>query len=179
MAGGAGAEAALRFLLDNGLGNGLDGPQGLADSAQWVTGAANPTSVPSFADNWNVTLSTMALLEYLEGSNRASLNFANLPEVKAALDTVFKAGDYTGNGVVDLADHNYWRATFGSINSLAADGNNNGVVDAGDYIVWRRNYAGPGAGSGASVPEPSAILLVLVSTSLVLVAGRRRTLSRG
>ena len=36
MAGRHGAEDALRFLLDNGLGNGLDGPQGLADSAQWV-----------------------------------------------------------------------------------------------------------------------------------------------
>ena len=39
MAGRRGAEDALRFLLDNGLGNGLDGPQGLADSAQWATGA--------------------------------------------------------------------------------------------------------------------------------------------
>ena len=53
-----------------------------------------------------MTLSTMALMEYLEGPNRPSLFFANLPEVKAALDTVFVAGDYTGNGVVDAADYN-------------------------------------------------------------------------
>ncbi len=42
MAGAPGAEDALRFLLDNGLGNGLDGPLGLADSAQWATGSAEP-----------------------------------------------------------------------------------------------------------------------------------------
>ena len=89
MAGAEGADDALRFLLDNGLVNGLDGPLGLADSAQWVTGAANPTAVPSWADNWNMTLSTMALMEFLEGPDRASLFFANLPEVEAALDTVF------------------------------------------------------------------------------------------
>ena len=71
-----GTEEALRFLLDNGLGNGLDGPLGLADSAQWATGAANPTSVPSFADNWNMTFSLMALMEFLEGPDRASRFFA-------------------------------------------------------------------------------------------------------
>ena len=32
LAGQPSAESALRFMLDNGLGNGLDGPQGLADS---------------------------------------------------------------------------------------------------------------------------------------------------
>ena len=62
LAGAPGADDALRYLLDNGLGSGLDGPLGLADSAQWATGAANPTDVPSFADNWNITLSTMALI---------------------------------------------------------------------------------------------------------------------
>ena len=148
LSGQPGAEDALRFLLDNGLGNGLDGPQGLADSAQWITGAANPTSVPSAADNWNIALSTMALMAYLDGTDRQSALFANQPEVKAALDTVFVAGDYNGDGVVDTADYNYWRSTYGSTNSLAADGNNDGVVDMADYVIWRRTCGGSGVGAG-------------------------------
>jgi hypothetical protein len=156
MAGAPGAEEALRFLLDNGLGNGLDGPQGFADSAQWMTGAANPIDVPSWVDNWNMTLSTMALLEYLEGPNRPSLFFANLPEVKSALDTVFIAGDYTGNGIVDTGDFNHWRQTFGSRTMLAADGNNNGEIDAGDYVIWRNAISAPGSGASQGVPEPTS-----------------------
>jgi Dockerin type I domain len=160
MSGAPGAENALRFLLDNGLGTGLDGPQGLADSAQWVTGAANPTSVPSFADNWNVTLSTMALLAYLDGADRQNLFFANLPEVRAALNTVFVAGDYNGDGLVNAADYTSWRGAIGSINSLAADGNNDGVVNAADYVIWRKSISTPGMGAAASVPEPGGYVLM-------------------
>jgi hypothetical protein len=164
LAGSESAEDSLRFLLDNGLGNGLDGPLGLADSAQWATGGANPSNVPSFADNWNITLSTMALMEYLDGPDRASFYFANLPEVKALLDTVFVRGDYTGNGAVDTADYNYWRTTFSSRTSLAADANIDGIVDAADYVLWRKIVSSPGGGAG--VPEPSSIAFVV---SAVLV----------
>jgi hypothetical protein len=157
MAGAAGSDAALRFLLDNGLGNGLDGPQGLADWALWSTGATNPSSVPSFADNWNIALSTMALLNFLDGANSQSRFFANLPEVKAALNTVYIAGDYNGDGIVNSADYTYWRTTLASINSLAADGNNNGVVDTADYVTWRKNASITGVGNGSSVPEPLGI----------------------
>jgi hypothetical protein len=161
LAGAPGSDAALRYLLDNGLGNGLDGPQGLADSAIWVTGATSPSTVPSTNDNWNLALSTMALMAYLDGADRQSALFANQPEVKAALDTVFIAGDYNGDGIVNSADYDYWRSTYGSVNSLAADGNNDGVVDMADYVVWREHVGSLGAGS--SVPEPGCLLLVITT----------------
>ena len=84
LAGAPGAEDALRFLLDNGLVNGLDGPLGMADSAQWATGGANATGVPSFQDNWNVTLSLMSLMAYLDGQDSANRFLAGLPEMKRA-----------------------------------------------------------------------------------------------
>ena len=35
------------------------------------------------------------------------------------------------------ADHDVWRATFGSTTDLRADANGDGHVDAADYVVWR------------------------------------------
>jgi hypothetical protein len=79
-------------------------------------------------------------------------------------------GDYNGDGNVGPEDYDVWRSTFGS-NNTAADGNGSGAVDAADYVVWRNNLP-PGAGSGASVPEPSAGLLPCVALGLLGVARR-------
>jgi len=87
LAGADGAEDALRHLL----GHRLHGPLGLADSAQWATGAAGPRATTARHDFWNTALSTMALLEWLDGPSRLSRSFAALPEVQTALDRVFLA----------------------------------------------------------------------------------------
>ena len=64
----------------------LETPFGLADAATWITGEAQPQSVPAFNDLWNTALSTMALFEYLY---QDAAEFANLPEVREALVQVF------------------------------------------------------------------------------------------
>lgn len=87
LAGADGAEDALRHLLCHGL----HGPLGLADSARWETGAPEPYAVTARHDFWNTALSTMALLEWLDGQSRSSKRFSELPEVKQALDQVFPA----------------------------------------------------------------------------------------
>ncbi len=87
LAGADRADGTLRFLLRHHLHD----PFGLADSARWATGAAEPYSVAARHDFWNTGLSTMALLEYLQQPNSASRSFAALPEVRAALDRVFPA----------------------------------------------------------------------------------------
>jgi hypothetical protein len=179
MAGAPNAEQALRFLLDNGLGNGLDGPQGLADWALWPTGAIDPTKVPSFADNWNMALSTMALMEFLDGSDRTSLGFANLPEVKAALDTVFHDGDLNGDGVTNAADLAIWRNGFGisfQASPSLGDADGDGDVDGTDFLRWQRGQALPpgAAANGHAVPEPTALLLTAFASALTLVSRRRK-----
>jgi hypothetical protein len=163
LAGADGADEALRFLLDNGLGTGLDGPLGFTDSAQWATGAANPTSVPSVADNWNMTLSTLALLEILDryqGEQSGSQFFAALPEVDSALDEVFVDGDLNGNGVADGVDLAILRAGFGAAfnaSPATGDADGDGDVDGPDFLRWQR-----GLGTAASltahqsVPEPAS-----------------------
>lgn len=181
MSGAEGGEDALRFLLDNGLGHGLDGPQGLADSAQWATGALNPTGVPSFADNWNMALSTMALLEFLDGPQRASLAFAQLPEVDAALDTVFRDGDLNGDGVANSADLALWRTGFGNAvgaNPATGDADGDGDVDGADLLRWQRGVGAPGSAqsSSTSVPEPATWLYLAMILAFGAWNGHRPTL---
>ncbi|MBA3481618.1 MAG: DUF3131 domain-containing protein [Pirellulales bacterium] len=174
-----GADEALRFLLDNGLGHGLDGPQGLADSAQWENGAADPTDVPSFADNWNMALSTMALLEYLDGADSASRFFASLPEVDSALDTVFLDGDLNGNGVTNGTDLAIWRTGFGvaaGASPAGGDADGDGDVDGADFLRWQRGLgiASGARSTAAGVPEPRSLIQVMVLLALHAGLGRGR-----
>jgi hypothetical protein len=82
-------------------------------------------------------------------------------------------GDFDHSGVVNLADFNLWRSTFGTTGSnLLADANHNNVVDAADYLIWRRYWPG-GSGTStlsveAQVPEPAACVLILTMALLIL-----------
>lgn len=81
------------------------------------------------------------------------------------------AGDYDANGVVDAADFQAWRSTFGSTVDLAADGNRDGIVNAADYTVWRDAWSGS---IGAFVvPEPSSPML-LAAAAMTYFGGKRR-----
>ena len=92
-------------------------------------------------------------------------------------------GDYTGNGVVDSADYDLWRANFGDTTSLVADGNGDQIVDTADYVLWRQNVGqtwqslatGSGAGlTGNAVPEPAGWTLALMAIGWGLVRRQKR-----
>ena len=58
-------------------------------------------------------------------------------------------GDYSGNRIVDAADYNVWRDTFGDEGpDLPADGNGDLVVNSPDYNLWRDNFG------NVAVPGP-------------------------
>jgi hypothetical protein len=77
-------------------------------------------------------------------------------------------GDYNGDQIVNAEDYNTWRSGFGSTVTAGtgADGNGNGVVDAADYVIWRKNTTA-GSGSFANVPEPNALVLLVVASLIV------------
>jgi hypothetical protein len=57
------------------------------------------------------------------------------------------AGDFDHSGLVDQADHAFWKQHFGATSGvgLQADANRDGVVDAADYLVWRKNVGATGS----------------------------------
>jgi hypothetical protein len=98
---------------------------------------------------------------------------------------VVDPGDYNQDMQVDPDDYSEWASAFGSTRSSVhdaplADGNFNGIIDAADYVVWRKfaDAAGAGgalAGGETSVPEPNAMLLVLVGTAFMFARRQSRT----
>jgi hypothetical protein len=77
-------------------------------------------------------------------------------------------GDYNGNGTVDAADYVVWRDTLTQNVAMGtgADGSGNGTVDDADYNFWRTRFGNSvsPASSATGVPEPTTMILLLVST---------------
>lgn len=93
------------------------------------------------------------------------------------------AGDYNGDGVVNLADYTVWRDTLGSTMDLAANGDNTGasegVIDGADYTAWKDAFGNAGLqalpASAVAVPEPSTLG---VASAAALLAAICSTVSR-
>ena len=83
----------------------------------------------------------------------------------SAQDTPFVdavAGDFNGDGRVDAADYVVWRK---------------GAQSQDDYNDWRMNFGAPaGSGSlvGSAVPEPGALIQLVVAVAAVLASAVRR-----
>jgi hypothetical protein len=93
-------------------------------------------------------------------------------------------GDYNGDRGVDASDYSVWKSSYGSHDSLAADGNKNGIVDAADYTIWR-NHIGPAGGAAgdaglSNVPEPGTVSLAILGMTLAIARSttRRRSILR-
>lgn len=95
---------------------------------------------------------------------------AVLPDVIVEETGCDLVGDANGDQSVGAADYAIWAAQFGQTGvGLSADFDGNGSVGAGDYALWAANFGKtcPPGGAGASVPEPSTLVL----GALGLVAG--------
>lgn len=84
-------------------------------------------------------------------------------------------GDYDGDGSVDGADHQLWRASYGETGvDIAADGNGDGRIDAADFTVWRDAESQPVTEVATPVPEPVAASLGLLALAAGSVSRRGR-----
>jgi hypothetical protein len=76
-------------------------------------------------------------------------DYVNVPEPP-------RAGDFNVDGIVNAADYITWRKGLGATYAQA------------DYDVWRAHF-GPSAGSGAdasaAVPEPAALVLLILAAA--------------
>lgn len=93
-----------------------------------------------------------------------SAQLADIAELRV-LTTAVLAGDFNGDGTVDLADYTVWRNNFGATDesTLNWSGDGNGGVDVADYQLWKQNFGGspPSGYSTAKVPEPSCLTIVI------------------
>jgi hypothetical protein len=84
----------------------------------------------------------------------------------AALGSLIPAdvpGDVNGDGAVNNADFEVIRLNFLQSVTARADGdlNADGFVDFADFREWKGAAPGVGSSSAASIPEPTAYLLVV------------------
>jgi hypothetical protein len=92
--------------------------------------------------------------------------------------TITLPGDYNDDGSVDAADYVAWRDKLETDTTLPND-TTPGSVDPEDYNVWRENFGAtasqtPGLSSASPVPEPSALLVSLISSIGLAPSLRRR-----
>ncbi len=76
--------------------------------------------------------------------------------------TGFAFGDYTRDGLVNAADYSAWQTQFTTPAVPLADGDGDALVTAADYTIWRD--AAPVVLAAVSIPEPTAIALLLVAS---------------
>jgi len=158
------------------------------DSNANQIGEVNQTGFTSLGPGETLNLGPL----YLGGAQDLELNFLLQDDVDG-VGTAGKVfyepfmvvdvdGDYNGDGIVNAADYTVWRNTLGSTTDLRANGDNTGAsagkIDEADYAFWKSHF-GNTSGSGsssvgaASVPEPSALLLLALGTAGACLTRRR------
>jgi hypothetical protein len=79
------------------------------------------------------------------------------------------AGDYNDDGIVNLADYTVWRDHLGAPAGTLPNDPHGVVIGQTQYDEWKGNFGislGSSSLSNATVPEPTALMLIIVGSSL-------------
>ena len=105
----------------------------------------------------------------IDGSGPSGNGVATFAAWNVHIQEISFQGDYNGDFVVNEADFDVWRETFGQTVPLGtvADGNKDGVIDAADYIVWRDNL-GSSINPGGTISgyHPAAVIVQTTGATL-------------
>ena len=88
-----------------------------------------------------------------------------------ALFTAGLTGDYNNNDTLDAADYTVWRDAMTAGATELPNDPTPGTVDESDFLYWRAHFGetlSSGAGSAAAVPEPSALVMLLLGLLALL-----------
>lgn len=117
-------------------------------------------------------------IRWRDGDAHDGIGIDNVRFTASAAAVVPLAGDFNGDSKVDGADYVTWRENEVANATLPNDG---GATDqVARYTLWRANFGNvPGAGGGSglessSVPEPSAIALVMLGLCTLSLKRERR-----
>lgn len=107
----------------------------------------------------------------------AGLGWNTTDLLETGLLSVGLAGDYNGDGTVDLVDYVVWRNNLGGAWISNRDSVLTGAIGLADYSVWKQNFGltleVPTSLPSAAVPEPSALILLFTGLALTLSTGHR------
>jgi hypothetical protein len=159
---------------------------------QVFTGAKDPTTHQALDESHLQLIYELYLARKKYSGNAATeallsqvsndLAAMQIDAARTLLHQASPAGDYNGDGLVNISDYNTWRNAFGNstiIYGSAADGNYNGSIDMGDYLVWRKGFAAGAGVSFAAIPETSSrTLLGFAAVLLCCCAVNRRSRMR-
>jgi hypothetical protein len=126
-------------------------------------------------------------VDMITGAEKEAGNFTTLEDTRfqfAFVDWItpptlglpnFLSADFNHDGQVNNTDLQTWKTNYGASSDNAhGDATGDGKVDGADFLVWQRQLGQlpSGVGAAGAVPEPSAVVLGLMSLSLI--AGLRR-----
>jgi len=79
--------------------------------------------------------------------------------------------DFDDDNDVDAADLTVWRNSFGG---AGADADSDGDSDGADFLAWQRELGSPSSMAAArAVPEPTALLLLMIGLASLATSRRR------
>ncbi len=113
----------------------------------------------------NLTIGTRKYLTTLDLAFLRDLGYSTI------LPDFGLAGDFNGDGMVDLGDYSVWRDNLGASTEAAINNNGNGGgVTSADYLLWKNNLGMTSASLIASfdsgvVPEPSSGWLAIAAVA--------------